>query len=151
MILLCILAISRQHLRHLDNVLQGLDRAGIQLRVGKCKFAYREVEFLGHLVSERGRRLLPATLSRIESWPQPNNKKYIRRFMGLINWYREYVPGIAVLAQPLHERHSLGVDNGMRNKFLPVEGSVDTGISEPRGTSIGAKSLRILVTRKSFL
>ena len=67
------------HLRHLDNVLQGLDRPGIQLRVEKCKFAYREVEFLGHLVSERGRRPLPATLSRIESWPQPNNKKDIRR------------------------------------------------------------------------
>ena len=54
------------HLRHLDSVLSGIGRDGIQLRVGRCRFADKEVEFLGHLLPEEGRRLMPATLPRIE-------------------------------------------------------------------------------------
>ena len=90
------------NLKHLDNVLSGLRRAGIQLRADKCRFAYKEVEFLGHLISEGGRRPLPATIPRIAFWPRSSKKNYVRRFMGLVNWYREYVPGIAKLVLPLH-------------------------------------------------
>ena len=89
------------HLNHLDQVPSCLAKAGIQLRLDKCKFAYREVQFLGHLVSGEGRQPLPATLLRIEQYPRPTSKKDIRRFMGLINWYREYVPSVATLAEPL--------------------------------------------------
>ena len=85
------------HLSHLDRTLSALSKAGIQLRADKCKFAYREVQFLGHLISKAGRRALPSTLLRIEAWPRPTRKKEIRQFMGLVNWYREYVPwGIGI-------------------------------------------------------
>lgn len=90
------------HLNHLDHTLRRLAKAGIQLRLDKCKFAYREVQFLGHRISGEGRQPLPDTLLRIEQYPRPGNKKDIRRFMGLINWYREYVPSVATLAEPLH-------------------------------------------------
>ena len=66
------------HLSHLDRTLSALSKAGIQLRADKCKFAYREVQFLGHLISKAGRRALPSTLLRIEAWPRPTRKKEIR-------------------------------------------------------------------------
>ena len=39
------------HLAHLDQALGCLGNAGILLRADKCKFAYQEVQFLGHLIS----------------------------------------------------------------------------------------------------
>ena len=97
------------HVTHLEQALGCLEKAGIQLRVDKYRFAYPEVQFLGHVISGAGRKPLPSTLLRIAQCPSPTNKREVRRFMGLINWYREYVPGVAGLAEPLHRLTRKGV------------------------------------------
>ena len=97
------------HVTRLEQALGCLEKAGIQLRVDKSRFAYPEVQFLGHAISGAGRKPLPSTLLRITKCPSPTNKREVRRFMGLINWYREYVPGVAGLAEPLHRLTRKGV------------------------------------------
>ena len=88
------------HLEHLDEALARLHRAGIKLRVEKCAFCYDEVELLGHLVSKEGKRPLPATLLKVAQFPHPKCKKEVRQLMGLINWYRDYIPGVSDTAEP---------------------------------------------------
>ena len=90
------------HLVHLDNTLRCFECAGIQLRTSKCKFGYQEVEFLGHVMTPEGRKPLPAVLRKISAFPRPSSRKEVRQFMGLVNWYREYLPGVANTAEPLH-------------------------------------------------
>ena len=98
----------KSHVLHLDQTLDCLlEAAGIQLRAEKCKFVYQP--FLSHLISANGHHPLPLTLLRIEQFPNPSNKRDIRLFMSLINWYREYVPSVADLAEPLHRLTRKGV------------------------------------------
>ena len=80
-----------------------MDRAGFQLRREKCAFGYAEFEFLGHLISHQGKRPIPSTTLRISQFPRPNCKKEIRQFLGMVNWYREYIPRMADIAKPLNE------------------------------------------------
>ena len=91
-----------EHIHHLEETLSRFNRAGIQLRVEKCAFGYAEVEFLSHRVSSEGRRPLPTTVLKISQFPRPMNKKEVRQFMGLINWYRDYIPSVSATAEPLY-------------------------------------------------
>ena len=44
----------REHLRHLELVLQRITKVGFKLKPTKCKFICQEVEYLGHLITPRG-------------------------------------------------------------------------------------------------
>ena len=59
------------------------------------------MEFLGHRVSSKGRRPLPTTLSKISKFPRPLSRKEVWQFMGLVNWYRDYIPSVSDTADPL--------------------------------------------------
>ena len=95
------------HLNHLEQALGRFNRAGIQLRVEKSAFGYDEVEFWGHRVSSEGRRPLLTTVLKISQFPRPGNKKEVRQFMELINWYRDYLPSVSATAEALYVRNTV--------------------------------------------
>jgi len=76
-----------EHLRRLREVLQRLSNAGLKVKVSKCQFAQREVRYLGHIVSAEGIRPDPAKLDTVVTYPVGE----LRRFLGLANYYRQYV------------------------------------------------------------
>ena len=74
-----------EHLRHLRIVLESYRSANMKLRRDKCRFAFRETEFLGHLLSNEGYRPLPSLVAKIRNQPRPRNLTELRSFLGLIN------------------------------------------------------------------
>ena len=68
----------------------------------KCTFAAKEVNYLGHRVTEEG--LLPdsSLLAAIREIPPPKTATEVRSFLGLAGYYRRYVKGFAAIAAPLH-------------------------------------------------
>ena len=60
-----------QHAKRLDKVLQRLDEANLYIQLSKCNFAVTEVEYLGHIVSDKGIRPDPKKISAIINYPQP--------------------------------------------------------------------------------
>lgn len=48
-----------QHLHHLELVFSNRKAAYIKLHPSKCKFATREVKYLGHIVSKEGMSFNP--------------------------------------------------------------------------------------------
>ena len=59
----------------------------------KCEFFQREVSFLGHVVSEKGVSVQQHQIKAVAEWPQPSNKKDVRSFLGLCNYYRKSLRG----------------------------------------------------------
>ena len=53
-----------EHLGHLDLVLERLGKAGMAVKMAKCKFARRELSFLGHVVDAKGVRPDPEKCRR---------------------------------------------------------------------------------------
>lgn len=53
---------------HLDTILSELDRAGLKLNVGKCKFFVNEVKFLEYIVSQHGIKIDKQRLDEIRNY-----------------------------------------------------------------------------------
>ena len=89
------------HIRHLDQVLTALEKAGLKLNPSKCAFARDSVICLGHKLSREGVSPDPANVEKIKSWKPPNNLKKLRAFLGLTGYYRQFVKGYSEIARPL--------------------------------------------------
>ena len=91
-----------EHLARLREVFERLRHASLKLRADKCTFAAKEVNYLGHRVTEEG--LLPdsSLLAAIREIPPPKTPTEVRSFLGLASYYRCYVKGFAAIAAPLH-------------------------------------------------
>ena len=91
-----------EHLTRLRQVFERLRHANLKLGADKCIFAAKEVNYLGHQVTEEG--LLPdsSLLAAIREIPPPKTATKVRSFLGLAGYYRRYVKGFAAIAAPLH-------------------------------------------------
>jgi len=61
----------------------------------KCVFAASSVEFLGHQVSPAGLVPLRRHMDALQDVPQ------LQKFLGLINFYHRFIPGVAGILRPL--------------------------------------------------
>ena len=89
-------------LSNLRAVFSRLKAANLKLKPSKCKFFQRSVAFLGHIATEYGTRCDPAKTEAIQDWPRPQNRTEMKSFLGLVNFYRSYIPNCAEIAHPLN-------------------------------------------------
>ena len=94
---------KEEHLSHLTQVFEILNHAGLILNKEKCVFCVPEINFLGHTVGANGIRPLDAKIDAIQSFPRPKNMKQLRRFLGMINFYRRFLKNAAATLDPLNK------------------------------------------------
>jgi cleavage and polyadenylation specificity factor subunit 1 len=92
-----------QHYDHLRQLLQRLSDNGLVLNKDKCSFGVSELDYLGHRVTTKGIQPLPERVEAIEHYPTPENRAQLQRFLGCLNYYHRFLPGIAGKLAPLHE------------------------------------------------
>ena len=90
-----------EHLTHLRLVFDRLRNAGLKLKPAKCSFFQSEMEFLGHRVSRDGIAPLPGKVDAIRQMSTPASLRDIQVFIGMVGYYRQFVPHFAELAEPL--------------------------------------------------
>jgi len=77
------------HLEKIRGVLARLEKAGFRANVRKCKFAADRVEYLGYEISRQGIHPQPKKVEAILKMQAPKNKRQLRRFLGMVNYYRD--------------------------------------------------------------
>ena len=88
-------------MRHLEAVFRRLDEAGLKLKLSKCEFFMRRLQFLGHLVSKDGIQPDFDKVKAIVKMPPPTCVKDVRAFIGMTSYYRRYMPNFSEVAVPL--------------------------------------------------
>ena len=99
-----------EHNTNLQRVLDRITEAGLKLKPRKCHFAQTAVEYLGHVVSEKGVQTDPRKIAAVEKYPTPRDLRTLRSFLGLTSYYRRFVPGFSKVAGPLHALTKKDVD-----------------------------------------
>ena len=89
------------HLQHIRIFFQRLREADLKLKNSKCNYFKTHVQYLGHLVSGKGIRPLPEKLDSIKRTPAPTTPKEIKQFLGLVGYYRKFIPRFADIARPM--------------------------------------------------
>ena len=100
---------NETHLKHLRVVFQRLREADLKLKASKCNFFKKHIQYLGHLVSGEGIEPLPEKLEAVKKMPPPTTPKEVRQFLGLVGYYRKFVPKFADIARPLTNLTKLDV------------------------------------------
>ena len=75
--------------------------ADLKLKASKCNFLKAHVQYLGHLISGKGIEPVPEKLESIKNMPSPTTPKEIKQFLGLIGYYRKFIPKFSDVARPL--------------------------------------------------
>lgn len=91
-----------EHEDHLRQVFSRLRDYGMVISVSKCVFGAPEVTFLGYRISESGTRPLDTKVQAILDFPPPKDVKTLRRFLGMANFYRRFLPDAAQTQAPLN-------------------------------------------------
>jgi len=90
-----------EHNKLLDEVLSRLEANNIKLKRSKCKFAQTEVTYLGYAISYNQVRPLADKVRAIREFPVPKSAADIRRFIGMSQYYRRFIPNFSHIAKPL--------------------------------------------------
>uniref|UniRef100_L7LYF1 RNA-directed DNA polymerase n=1 Tax=Rhipicephalus pulchellus TaxID=72859 RepID=L7LYF1_RHIPC len=100
----------QDHMCHLRAVLQAIQSAGLTVNPAKCNFAQPRVKYLGHEVGSGIHAPDSDRVRAIQQLRPPKTKKELRSVLGLLNYYRDYVPEYSRLVLPL---------TGLTNKRVP--------------------------------
>ena len=98
-----------EHSQKLKKLLGRLKTAGLTLQPEKCHFLRREITYLGHVITENEVKPDPRKIEAVKNFPRPKNRKNVKQFLGLIGYYRRFIPEFAKLAKPLTVLTKLGV------------------------------------------
>jgi hypothetical protein len=93
-----------EHVQHIKTVFELLQKDQWKDKLSKCKFAQRQISYLGFVISEQqGVATNPDKVSAIVQWPTPSCTKELRSFLGLAGYYRKFVKGFGMINKPLTE------------------------------------------------
>ena len=93
----------QEHDQHLRIFVTKLQNYGILLNPSKCVFRVPEISFLGYKISSMGSQPLPERVTDLQSCPPPKTVSQLRRFLGMLNFYRRFLPNAATIQAPLHD------------------------------------------------
>lgn len=71
-------------------------------KISKCSFICDSVKFFGHIISKDGILPDPKKIEAIKNYPQPKNIKQLQAFLGLVTWFKRFVPKLSDIAKPLY-------------------------------------------------
>lgn len=83
------------HKRHLEEVFKRFNAFGITINISKCCFGQEKLNFLGYEVSTEGIRPLQDKVKAICDYPRPKTVEELRRYLGMLNFYRSHIPHAA--------------------------------------------------------
>ena len=92
---------EEEHLEHLEIIFNRIREAGLKLKLKKCSFFKKYIQYLRHLISNEGIQPLPDKLESIAKMPVPKNAKQVKQFLGLVGYYRKFVPRFADISRVL--------------------------------------------------
>ncbi|GKB11866.1 putative reverse transcriptase domain-containing protein, partial [Tanacetum coccineum] len=92
---------KQEHEEHLKIILELLKKEELYAKFSKCEFWLPKVQFLGHVIDNKGIHVDPAKIESVKDWASPKTPTEIRQFLGLAGYYRRFIEGFSKIAKPM--------------------------------------------------
>jgi len=94
---------EKGHNEIVEEVLRRLEENDLFIKPEKCVWKIREIGFLGVIIGKDRVRMEKEKVQRVVEWPVPKGMNDEQKFLGLANYYRQFVKDFAKIAKPLHD------------------------------------------------
>ena len=140
--------------RNMRAVFQCIRNAGLKLTIEKCHFGVRQVEFLGRTISSEGvspqAHKIQNFLNRLRF---PKSKRALQRYLGFVNYYRNYFPRMAEKLNPFYKllktETPINITSELKETFDSVNKALSDACELALKQPIPGKQL-VLMTDTSF-
>jgi len=82
---------EEEHEQTVWRVLEILVKHKLFLRPEKCEFHWRQIEYLGLVISENKVAMDPVKVAGVHNWPIPENRTDIQAFIDFVNFYHRFI------------------------------------------------------------
>ena len=82
---------AEEHLSNIRKVFEKLRSAKLSMKLSKCHFLSKNIQYLGHILSTKGICPLPSKRQAIQKMHPPTTLKQVCAFLGLIGYYRKFI------------------------------------------------------------
>lgn len=89
------------HKEHLRTIFKRFKEYGVVINPSKCTLGRKEVRFLGYIINAQGTRPPQDRVQDLLDFPPPETVQAMRRFLGMLNFYRRFIPHAAQYQAPL--------------------------------------------------
>jgi len=90
---------EEKHDKIVKEILKRLEKNDLYVKPEKCVWKARKIGFLGVVIGPNGIEMEEEKMDGVLSWPEPKNVKDIRKFLGLVNYYRKFIKNFAQVAR----------------------------------------------------
>jgi len=84
-------------------VIKRMEENDLYVKPEKYKWKVRKVGFLGVIIGPEGIKMEKKKVKGVLEWPTPKYIKDVQKFLGLANYYRQFIEGFALIARLLHD------------------------------------------------
>jgi hypothetical protein len=133
-----------EHAEHLRKVFQKLRENKLYAKLEKCEFGVKEVNFLGHRITQKGLKMDDHKVKAILDWEPSKSIPTLKSFMGLASYYHKFIKNFAKIVAPL---------TNLLKKFVGTyewDGACDEAFETLKGVLVKAPVLKLPDFDKDF-
>ena len=92
-------------LKNLRNVFERFRLKNLKLKAKKCRFGLKHIEYVGRFIDKDGLSMSKEKIETVLNFPLPEEVTFLRGFLGLVNYFRQFVPFHYDIVKPLLSDH----------------------------------------------
>ena len=97
------------HNEIVEEVLRRLEESDLYVKPEKCVWKVKKVPFLGVVMGEEKVEMEEDKVEGVLKWPMPQWVRDVRKFLGLANYYRQFVKDFAKVELPMNRLTMMGI------------------------------------------
>lgn len=99
----------KDHTEYVTAVLDRLRTHKLTAKPSKCRIGFTSIQYLGYIIDGKNLKPQHDKIEALISIPIPRTKKALRSFLGMVSFYRMFIPHVSDLTGPLSDLLRKGV------------------------------------------
>ena len=139
-----------EHLiKNLRATFECIREAGLKLTMHKCHFGATEIDFLGRTISPEGVKPQKESITNfLEKTKFPKSEKALQRYLGFLNYYRNYIPRLSEKLVPFFQLLKKDEKVLVTSELIEQFNEINRGLDRCSQLALRQPLLLLLMARK---